>query len=285
MWNPESRARHCRVGLRYPSDLSDAEWTVIAPQIPPGRRGGTAAQRRFARRAQRRALRPGNRLPVATSAGRTAAAQHVPQLSAAVGLGRNPGAHPSRALSARPRTAGSGSQPDRRRHRQPERRRSGKRGPASDPVGYDAGKKIKGVKYHILVDTLGLLLSVAVHHAGIQDRDGAALVLDKKTRALFPFIRVIFADGGYQGPVAATAVGKTGDWQLSIVKRSDQAKGFVVLAQVLADRAYARMADPLPAPRPPRRALPPDLRRLHPSRHDPTHAAQADPAIIFQDEL
>ncbi len=70
---------------------------------------------------------------------------------------------------------------------------------------------------------------MAVHHAGIQDRDGAALVLDKKTRALFPFIQVIFADGGYQGPVAATAVGKTGDWQLSIVKRSDQAKGFVVL--------------------------------------------------------
>lgn len=40
MWNPESRARHCRGGLRYPSDLSDEEWAVIAPQIPPGRRGG-----------------------------------------------------------------------------------------------------------------------------------------------------------------------------------------------------------------------------------------------------
>jgi transposase len=40
MWNPESRARHRRGGLRYPSDLSDEEWAVIAPQIPPGRRGG-----------------------------------------------------------------------------------------------------------------------------------------------------------------------------------------------------------------------------------------------------
>ena len=70
---------------------------------------------------------------------------------------------------------------------------------------------------------------MVVHHAGIQDRDGAAQVLDKKTRSLFPFIRVIFADGGYQGDVAAATVSETGDWQLAIVKRSDQAKGFVVL--------------------------------------------------------
>lgn len=96
-------------------------------------------------------------------------------------------------------------------------------------MGYDAGKKIKGVKYHILVDTLGLLLNIVVHHAGLQDRDGAALVLDKKTRALFPFIQVIFADGGYQGEAAAARISETGNWRLAIVKRSDQAKGFVVL--------------------------------------------------------
>ena len=46
-------------------------------------------------------------------------------------------------------------------------------------IGYDAGKKIKGRKRHILVDTLGMLLKVEVHSAGIQDRDGAALVFDK----------------------------------------------------------------------------------------------------------
>jgi len=78
-----------------------------------------------------------------------------------------------------------------------------------------------------------LLLNVAVHCADIQDRDGTALVLDKATRALFPFIQVIFADifadGGYQGDVAATKVSDAGDWRLEIVKRSDQAKGFVVL--------------------------------------------------------
>lgn len=96
-------------------------------------------------------------------------------------------------------------------------------------MGYDAGKKIKRVKYHILVDTLGLLLNVVVHHAGLQDRDGALLLLDRRTRALFPFIQVIFADGGYQGPATAHAVGQVGQWQLSIVKRSDPARGFVVL--------------------------------------------------------
>jgi hypothetical protein len=45
-----------------------------------------------------------------------------------------------------------------------------------DPNGYDAGKKIKGKKRHILVDTVGLLLGAVVHPADIQDRDGGALV-------------------------------------------------------------------------------------------------------------
>lgn len=85
------------------------------------------------------------------------------------------------------------------------------------------------MKYHILVDTLGLLLNVVVHRANIQDRDGAALVLDKRTRALFPFLQVIFADGGYQGEDAAAKISEAGRWRLEIVKRSDQAKGFVVL--------------------------------------------------------
>jgi putative transposase len=98
-----------------------------------------------------------------------------------------------------------------------------------DPSGYDAGKKIKGRKRHILVDTLGLLLSVVVHPADIQDRDGAALVLDKRTRALFPFVERIYADGGYQGPRVRAAAARTGTWKIEIVKRSDIARGFVVL--------------------------------------------------------
>ena len=81
----------------------------------------------------------------------------------------------------------------------------------------------------MLVDTLGLLLNAVVHAADIQDWDGAALVLDRRTRALFPFIAAIFADGGYQGPRAAAAASRSGTWVLQIVKRSDTAQGFVVL--------------------------------------------------------
>ena len=62
--------------------------------------------------------------------------------------------------------------PDHGDHRQPERQGRAKRGALLDPQGFDAGKKITGRKRHILVDTLGLLLSVAVHPANIQDCDG-----------------------------------------------------------------------------------------------------------------
>lgn len=73
------------------------------------------------------------------------------------------------------------------------------------------------------------MLSVVVHPANIQDRDGAALVLNKRTRRLFPFIERIYADGGYQGPRVRAAAARTGTWKIEIVKRSDIAKGFVVL--------------------------------------------------------
>ena len=68
-----------------------------------------------------------------------------------------------------------------------------------------------------------------MHAANIQDRDGAALVLDRRTRALFPFLRAIFADAGYQGPRAANAVRRSGRWRLRIVRRAEGTCGFVVL--------------------------------------------------------
>lgn len=71
------------------------------------------------------------------------------------------------------------------------------------------------------------MLNIVVHPADIQDRDGAAL--DKRTRQTFPFIEIVYADGGYQGDKAANAVAAVGTWQLAIVKPSDRAKGFVVI--------------------------------------------------------
>jgi putative transposase len=63
--------------------------------------------------------------------------------------------------------------------------------------GFDAGKKINGRKRHLLVDTLGLILAVCVHSAGIQDRDGAKPLLLKAWN--FGWLRKIWADGGYAG--------------------------------------------------------------------------------------
>jgi len=64
--------------------------------------------------------------------------------------------------------------------------------------GYDAGKKINGRKRHIVVDTIGLILAVVVHSAGIQERDGAKLVLSRVI-GRFPRLLLIWADGGYAG--------------------------------------------------------------------------------------
>ena len=93
--------------------------------------------------------------------------------------------------------------------------------------GYDAGKKVKGRKRHILVDTLGLLLIVVVHTASIQDRDGAKLVLEKIPRYLTRLVR-IWADGAYTGQLI-TWVKMTCHCVLDIVKRTDNLKGFQVL--------------------------------------------------------
>jgi len=81
-----------------------------------------------------------------------------------------------------------------------------------------------------LVDTLGLLLHAIVHPADIQDRDGGALLLLPTLFGMYPFLAKLFADAGYQGPQFAEAVAKClPHLAIEIVKRSDQAKGFVVL--------------------------------------------------------
>jgi len=94
--------------------------------------------------------------------------------------------------------------------------------------GYDAGKRIKGRKRHIVTDTTGLLVGLEVHSAGIQDRDGAPNVL-KVVAARYPMLRHVFADGGYAGPKLRDALKAIGRWTVQIVKRSDTAEGFEIL--------------------------------------------------------
>jgi putative transposase len=93
--------------------------------------------------------------------------------------------------------------------------------------GYDAGKKIKGLKRHLLVDTLGLIVIVMVLTAGQPDRDGARVVLTKMRNRL-PRLKKIWADGGYAGNLVDWVKDLCG-WVLEIVKRSDTAQGFEVV--------------------------------------------------------
>src|SRR6516162_2247000 len=129
-----------------------------------------------------------------------AAEKHGAFVLHAVGLGWNIGAHSPRTLCRHARARGPGSQPNCRDPRQSKRQSGSKRGSTLDPQGFDAAKKVTGRKRHILVDTLGLLLNVVVHSAAMQDRDGALLVLNRRTRRFFPFIKCIFADAAYHGP-------------------------------------------------------------------------------------
>ena len=127
--------------------------------------------------------------------------------------------------TARRPATGSGSkgQPQRGHHRQPVGEDHGKRGPR----GYDAGKKVKGRKRHIVVDTLGLPLAVMVHPADIQDRDGARLVL-AKLLGRFPRLQLIWADGAYGGKLVEWAQ-TVGGWTLELVRRPPQQHTFQVL--------------------------------------------------------
>jgi len=93
--------------------------------------------------------------------------------------------------------------------------------------GYDAGKKVNGIKRHLLVDTLGLVLTVMVLTADIQDRDGARLLLEK-VKGRFPRLQKIWEDGGYTGTLVEW-VKQFCHWVLDIVKRNDTVKGFAVL--------------------------------------------------------
>jgi transposase len=100
-----------------------------------------------------------------------------------------------------------------------------------EAIGYDAGKRVRGRKRHLLVDTLGLLLRVVVHSASVQDRAGAKLVLSG-TRARFPLLGLVWVDGGYVNTVDAGLVGwgaRTEGIEVVAVPRNADVKGFQVL--------------------------------------------------------
>jgi len=104
--------------------------------------------------------------------------------------------------------------------------------------GFDAGKKIMGRKRHLLVDTLGLVLMVCVHSAGLQDRDGAKLLLQRAF--CFGWLRKIWADGGYAGALQSwfRELGLGRHAEIEIVKKP--AGGFKVLPRRwVVERTFA----------------------------------------------
>jgi putative transposase len=96
------------------------------------------------------------------------------------------------------------------------------------PNGHDAHKNIKGRKRHLLVDSLGLPLSVYVTPANVQDRVGARCLL-ASLGLLVPHLKKIWTDGAYGGEEFAGWCEEQGGWELEIVERNPQTKGFKVL--------------------------------------------------------
>jgi putative transposase len=94
---------------------------------------------------------------------------------------------------------------------------------AGGPRSYDTGKKILGRTLHVMVDTDGRLLSLQVHPASVQDRDGAIRLL-QSSRRRFPFVELAFADAAYAGERAANTTGIA----VEIVRKPPNQVGFAV---------------------------------------------------------
>ena len=115
---------------------------------------------------------------------------------------------------------------------------------AQSSTGYDAGKKVKGRKRHIIVDTLGLIIAVWVSAADWQDRTAARWLFIKvfMNRVDFPRLQLFFGDGGYAGQLVdfVKTQFKKLSWQLRIVKKDLSLNSFTVLPKRwIVERTFA----------------------------------------------
>ena len=234
-WTETTRTDYLRSGLRYASDMTDAEWRLIARRLPPRRRLGRP------REVDLRQVIEAILFILSTGCQWRALPREFPPYSTVQGYfyaWRDTGLWQRivRALVRRAR---------RKLGRKPRPTaavidsQSAATTQAGGPRGFDPGKRVYGRKRHIVTDTNGLLLAVHVHPANVQDVHGAVPLLER-LRQRFPKLRHIFADRVYRGEQLVNALSDCGPWTIQIVERPPGVKGFQLLPRRwVVERTFA----------------------------------------------